>query len=295
MKLKQRILIIPLLLGILETPILTTRKKPFYAYALENIMNTRIGFHLWMYSTRIKHHTTFTFHQIAGDQEQEGLETIKFDTIYIQRDASKKIITIHDGKKTPLILSSIPTKPEHINRLKLMFQSNAHPYKNIGIFSLNKCWECETSGLFALIKNSPELIHYRYPTTDMQAPSFIDTIQAVYDLENRDKLEQCISLVHCKAGRGRSATIVSAYLMHILHKIGLYATPDEIEAYLCTHRPQVHLETTQKEALCYFCNELQIAGNLDNLYKKYLPEINQRIKEINNLLSNQKKRYIPIN
>lgn len=285
MKLKYHIITLALLSYTQVTPDLSyvQKKTPLTTHVIATIINTRIGFHISRYIARIRDYTSFTFHQIARDQEQQNLKTAKSNNICIQWDQSDKIVTIHDGKQTPLIFGSIPTKPQHLDRLKTSFQSNARSGKKIGIYSLNKCWECQTSGLFNLIQNNPETQHYRYPTADMYAPSFIDILRAVNDLENRDNCGYYVSLVHCKAGRGRSATIVGAYLMHIMHKMHLHTTPDEIEAYLCAHRPEVHLGVAQKEALHHFWAELQTAKTFDNLYQKYIPAIQQRTQEIKKL------------
>lgn len=287
MNLKQKLLFLTLLFCGQKAAFLPKAQTntPLHIYVCEKLMNTRVGFHIWMNAARIKYRTSFTCHQIAGDQERQDLKTTKNEDVCIQYDKSGKIVTIHDGKQTPLVLGSIPTKQQHLDRLKSMSQSNNDSKNKIGIFSLNKCWECQTSGLFRLIKSNPEINHYRYPTTDMHAPSFIDIVRAVHDLENRDNSEQQISLVHCKAGRGRSATIACAYVMHIMHKAHLHTTPDEIEVYLCKHRPQVHLESAQKETLLHFWSELQTAGNFDNLYTKYMPKIKQRAQEVEKLNS----------
>lgn len=241
------------------------------------LMKTRLGFHFWLYGSKLKHGTSFSFNRMASDQIQRNLITNSNHEICVQYDASGNICTIHDGKTTPLFLGSIPTKQSHLNRLRTYVLPDYKSNQTIGIFSLNEYWECKTSGLFELIKHNPDIDHHFYPTPDYQAPSFVDILRAVNDLENRDNLGHQICLVHCKAGRGRSATILGAYVMHILHKAQLNTTTTEVERYLRTHRPQVHLEEVQKNALDHFYRELQNADTFEKLYEKYLPEIEARI------------------
>lgn len=268
--------------GILALP-KPQKQTDSHVSLFNKLMKTRIGFHAWLHGSKLKHGTSFTFHHIAGDQEQKGFVTTKRHGICVQYAASGKIITIHDGKATALVLGSIPTKKSHIARLKSSVLPNKNHNNPVGIFSLNECWECDTSGLSALIKNDIQIDHYHYPTPDYQAPSFIDILRAVKDLENRDNLDQQVALVHCKAGRGRSATIAGAYVMHIIHQAQLTTTPDEIEAYLRSHRPQVHLGKTQKEALSHFWTQLQDAGEFKNLCTKHAQAIEERKKEVQQL------------
>ena len=56
--------------------------------------------------------------------------------------------------------------------------------------------------------------------------------------------------VHCKAGHGRSPTLVAAYF--IRYK-GM--TVDEAISYIRSQRPAVHLEDIQKEALSEFAKK----------------------------------------
>lgn len=53
--------------------------------------------------------------------------------------------------------------------------------------------------------------------------------------------------VHCKAGHGRSPTMVAAYLIRF-KEMGL----DQAISYVSSQRPGVHLEEAQKEALFEF-------------------------------------------
>ncbi len=283
MKFKQKLTIIIILIPSLTLGLISKSRKinQLKTYVAKKILNTRIGFHYSLFMAKRQQKTDFTFNQIASDKEQHGLKTIKCNKICIQYDHNGNLITIHDGYQTPLMLGSIPTKKEHIDRLKSASQSNFTSNQKVGIFSLNKFWECKTSGLFKLVQNGKDIDHYRYSTIDMQAPSLIDIIRAVHDLKNRDTFGHSVSLIHCKAGRGRSATIAGAYLMEIMHTAGLKTTPDEIENYLCSHRAQVGLNSLQKKALNDFWQALKQAGSFDILYKQHESEILKRNQEMN--------------
>lgn len=52
--------------------------------------------------------------------------------------------------------------------------------------------------------------------------------------------------VHCENGHGRAPTLVAAYLL------STGKTPEEVEVFIKTRRPSVHLEEVQREALQSF-------------------------------------------
>lgn len=230
------------------------------------LMRTRLGFHISHYYNTVKHGADFTCDQIT---DSHGEISIKYDE-------SGAIQAISDGKKTPVFLSSIPTDTRHIEKVKASKNLNRDG-KKIALLTFNEPWERNTSGLSALLKSNQEIYQYRYSTPDYSAPSLIDLIRIVRHLENRDTENYQACVVHCKAGRGRSATGVGAYLAHVIYKQTKKApTADEIEAYLITRRPQVKLASYQKNALSTFINKLDDAGGFENLYEKHTKSITQR-------------------
>lgn len=238
------------------------------------IMRTRIGFHISRYYNKIRYGSDFNFNQMAGDPiDQDSKLTHRNDEINITRDQTGKILAIHDGKNTPLMLGSIPATQNHIHHL------NPQDHR-VGIFTLNEPWECNATGLSHLTKNNAQITQFHYPTADFSAPSFIDLIRAVRDLENRDTNNLQVSLVHCKAGRGRSATVIACYIAHVIHKAHIETTPEKIEAYIVARRPQVRLDHGQKEALSFFYSKLKEAGNFNNLYRLHRDTIERRDQEI---------------
>jgi protein-tyrosine phosphatase len=66
----------------------------------------------------------------------------------------------------------------------------------------------------------------------------------------RNLEEGHIVYVHCKAGRGRSATIVIAYLMKF-QKLSY----EEAFAYVKKQRPKIHLSAAQRQAVLNFAKE----------------------------------------
>ena len=204
-------------------------------------------------------HPSFTFNQVAGD----GKNTV------IECDSSGNILKISDGKKTPLVLGSIPYKKSHIELLKRTFSKKSDNAEHIGLVTLTESWESDAAGLSGIVKENKKIAQRRYPTKDGTPPSFTDILQAVHDLENRDTRNEIICLVHCRYGRGRSALVVAAYIAYVLHKNGVEIKPHKIEAYLVSRRSKVRLHTNQKKALAFFCSELKKAGSFENLYYRY--------------------------
>ncbi|KAK1306149.1 putative dual specificity protein phosphatase DSP8 [Acorus calamus] len=86
--------------------------------------------------------------------------------------------------------------------------------------------------------------HLVIPTRDyLFAPSFGDICQAV-DFIHKNASCGKTTYVHCKAGRGRSTTIVLCYLVHHRHM-----TPAAAYGYVRLRRPRVHLATSQWKAV----------------------------------------------
>ncbi|KAJ0106677.1 hypothetical protein Patl1_18430 [Pistacia atlantica] len=86
--------------------------------------------------------------------------------------------------------------------------------------------------------------HLVIPTRDYCfAPSLSDISQAV-DFIHENTLSRQTTYVHCKAGRGRSTTIVICYLVH--HK---QMTPDDAYDYVKSIRPRVLLASAQWQAV----------------------------------------------
>lgn len=232
---------------------------------VSTLIRNRPMFYIGRYYTALRAGIDFTYNKIIGSSED----------VLVDQDILGAIRVIYDGKLTPLILGSIPSKQRHIDQLQKSC-GDMSGQKLIGIFTLNEAWECRAAGLSELVKDNKEVVQYQYPTQDMTAPKFIDLLRAVRDLEDRDRYGLSVVLVHCKAGRGRSATVVAAYLAYVVHKAGRTATVEQIEAYIVDRRPQVRLSKSQKNAVIQFCDELKKAGTLENLCEKYKAEIRQR-------------------
>ncbi|KAI3813078.1 hypothetical protein L1987_17794 [Smallanthus sonchifolius] len=82
------------------------------------------------------------------------------------------------------------------------------------------------------------------PTRDyLFAPSIDDICEAVNFIHGKTLLKQA-TYVHCKAGRGRSTTIVICYLIQHRHM-----SPDDAYAYVRSIRPRVLLAAAQRLAV----------------------------------------------
>ena len=214
----------------------------------------------------------FTFNRIAGNTPSQN--GISRDGIYIAQDSLGTISELHDGKQTPLVLGSIPRKMNHIDELKNSF--GLPESGTIGIYTLNRRFERDWAGETQIIKTRKDIKLFKYPTTDFTAPSMVDLLRAVRDLDNRDSYNHGLAYVHCRAGRGRSAVTVAAYLAFILHKAQIVATAEQIEAYLKKCRTHVGLNGSQMAVLKRFQTELAQAGSFENLYAHYRAEIEKR-------------------
>jgi uncharacterized coiled-coil protein SlyX len=262
----KKIFIFTLFLSVFA--IITKTQEGSIKAATAKIMRTRIALTLSLYFAQIKNGSSFTFHPIAHDTIDATQPLIKKHEIVLQYDQAGTLKNINDGKKTPIFLGSIPYKQSHIDPLNNVC-NRCEQGQNIGIFTLNEPWEVQTAGLSKLIKNNKNIVQFHYPTPDFTAPSIKHLIQAVHDLKNRDEQNLNVALIHCKAGRGRSATVAGAYVMYLMHKAEQNITIDEIEKYLISHRHLVHLSQAQKNILKDFYKELKNAENFDNLYAQY--------------------------
>lgn len=236
------------------------------------IIKSAASFHVSILYNHLKYGNSFTFNQLAGDATE-------ISGAAIERDAQGNIVKFNDGKRTPLILGSIPRHEEHIKQLRTALKLPEN--SPVALFTMNRHFERDWSGLTSLMKRNESIRMYEYPTTDYSAPSMVDLIRVVRDLDNRDSQNDQVAYVHCKAGRGRSAAAIVAYLLQVCHdKMGATdVTIESIESYLKLVRPQVSLNPEHKVALKAFKQELKTAGSLANLVEKYKTDIDLRDKE----------------
>ncbi len=221
----------------------------------------------------------FNYHTIARDRP--GDHTQKIKGIYIERDADGNIIALNDGKRVPIVLGSIPRSTDNIKELRKKY--NLSEDALIFIFTLNRKFERDFTGLSDIVKKATNNTLLKYPTTDFSAPTLIDLLRIVRDLKNRDDQQEELVLVHCKSGRGRSSTGVAAYLLCVLHDAGIKTDHNQIEQYLKSQRPQVSLNDSHKKALTELQLKLKKAGSFDTLYKHYEKAIQKRDKEVKKL------------
>ncbi|XVF13436.1 hypothetical protein REPUB_Repub08aG0207600 [Reevesia pubescens] len=113
-----------------------------------------------------------------------------------------------------------------------------------GVITLNEPYE--TLVPTSLYKNHG-IGHLVIPTRDYCfAPSLTSICQAI-DFIHRNASRGQTTYVHCKAGRGRSTTIVLCYLVHYKHM-----TPIAAYDYVRSIRPRVLLTSSQWQAVQEF-------------------------------------------
>ena len=220
---------------------------------------------------KIKNGNVFTYHQMAGDAAAASS-----DERDVQIDVADDgtIRRLHDGKRAPLALGSMPRGTHHVMELKEAF--GLHKGAPISIHSINCLFECSWCGLCNATKACNGVTHRVYPTIDHCAPSMPDTLCVLRDLHKRDE-KHSLSLVNCLGGHGRSVTVVAAYIMSLLHEAGYDTTVDAVEDYIWQRRPQIGLNSVQKRFLSdSFQRELREAGSLKALCMRYADAMQAR-------------------
>ncbi|XP_038683815.1 phosphatidylglycerophosphate phosphatase PTPMT1-like [Tripterygium wilfordii] len=110
-----------------------------------------------------------------------------------------------------------------------------------GVVTLNEPYETLVP---TLLYRAHCIDHLVIPTRDyLFAPSFTDITQAVDFIQGNVSLGKT-TYVHCKAGRGRSTTIVLCYLVEHRHM-----TPDAAYKFVRSIRPRVRLASAQWQAV----------------------------------------------
>lgn len=115
-----------------------------------------------------------------------------------------------------------------------------------GVVTLNEPYETLVP---TSLYHAHSIGHLVIPTRDYCfAPSLGDICRAV-DFIHENALSRQTTYVHCKAGRGRSTTVVICYLVH--HK---QMTPDAAYDYVRSIRPRVLLASAQWQAVLEYYN-----------------------------------------
>lgn len=131
-----------------------------------------------------------------------------------------------------LLLGAVPFQRDVLRLQKLGVK---------GVVTLNEPYETLVpSSLY----KAHGIDHLMIPTRDyLFAPSLVDISRAV-DFIHRHASHGSITYVHCKAGRGRSTTIVLCYLIEYKNM-----TPADALEYVRSRRPRVLLAPSQWQAV----------------------------------------------
>ncbi|KAF8388887.1 hypothetical protein HHK36_025568 [Tetracentron sinense] len=131
-----------------------------------------------------------------------------------------------------LLLGAVPF-PKDVPRLKQLGVG--------GVITLNEPYETLVP---TSLYHAHGIDHLVIPTRDyLFAPSLVDISRAV-DFIHRNASSGKTTYVHCKAGRGRSTTIVLCYLVEYKHM-----TPAAALEYVRFRRPRVLLAPSQWKAV----------------------------------------------
>ncbi|KAH9328465.1 hypothetical protein KI387_000573 [Taxus chinensis] len=124
------------------------------------------------------------------------------------------------------------------------FRKDVHRLKDLGVEAVVTLNEPYETLVPSSMYQDEGIKHLEIPTRDyLFAPSFDDIHQAVDFIHEHANMGKT-TYVHCKAGRGRSTTIVLCYL--VAHK-GMI--PVEAYAYVRSKRPRVLLAHSQWKAV----------------------------------------------
>ncbi|HXW53790.1 MAG TPA: protein-tyrosine phosphatase family protein [Myxococcota bacterium] len=242
-------------------------------------MRSGLTFHASYSIKWVMYGKTYSFDIVLPSGESDG----EVNQPTVMRDANGKITLIDDGNKIPVLLSAIPYHQAHVDEIKQVVMLD-----DFVIYSFNLDFERRWSNWHQLVEKNPNLAFKLYPTLDYTAPSQIDLIRFVLDMWDRKKP----ALVQCRAGQGRSATGLGAYLILLGALAGQTLEVNEIEQYLRGKRAHVSLNSPQQAALKEFMGELaqlnhHAKGLIQALKEKYREQIVQRELEI-------QKNFAPI-
>ncbi|KAL1825428.1 hypothetical protein ACET3Z_012206 [Daucus carota] len=145
-----------------------------------------------------------------------------------------------------LLLGAVPF-PGDVSKLKLLGVG--------GVITLNEAYETLVP---TELYKARGIDHLVIPTRDyLFAPSFVDINRAV-DFIHRNASCGKTTYVHCKAGRGRSTTVVLCYLVEYKHM-----TPATALEYVRSRRPRVLLAPSQWKAVQEF-KQHRLASNVES-------------------------------
>ncbi|XP_061371143.1 phosphatidylglycerophosphate phosphatase PTPMT2-like [Gastrolobium bilobum] len=131
-----------------------------------------------------------------------------------------------------LLLGAVPF-PKHVPHLKELGVG--------GVITLNEPYETLVQ---SSLYHAHGIEHLVIPTRDyLFAPSFVDISRAVQFIHQNATCGKT-TYVHCKAGRGRSTTVVLCYLVEYKHM-----TPAAALEYVRSQRPRVLLAPSQWKAV----------------------------------------------
>ncbi|KAG8374683.1 hypothetical protein BUALT_Bualt10G0021400 [Buddleja alternifolia] len=140
------------------------------------------------------------------------------------------------------------------------FPSDIHRLKELGVCGVVTLNESYETLVPSSLYEAHGIHHLVLPTRDyLFAPSLADICQAV-DFIHENALHRRSTYVHCKAGRGRSTTIVLCYLVKYREMM-----PDAAYDYVKSIRPRVLLASTQWKAVQEFYHLKVKCTQLTNL------------------------------
>lgn len=134
-----------------------------------------------------------------------------------------------------ILLGAVPF-PSDVPRLKQLGVQ--------GVVTLNEPYETLVP---TSLYQAHEIEHLVIPTRDYLFASSLDDISQAINFIHRNASQGGTTYVHCKAGRGRSTTIVLCYLIKYRNM-----TPEAALDHVRSIRPRVLLAPSQWHAVCTF-------------------------------------------
>lgn len=133
---------------------------------------------------------------------------------------------------------------DHVILGAFPFARDARKLQALGVRAVVNTCE-EYAGPQAAYRDA-DIEQLRIPTIDFTPPSLPDVEQAVQFMDEQIAQGKKV-YVHCKAGRGRSATVVLCWLV-----ANRQMTPEAAQAHLISARPHVNRGLAQREVVKQF-------------------------------------------
>lgn len=137
---------------------------------------------------------------------------------------------------------------QHLVLGAVPFQTDLPVLKNMGIGAvLNLCGECHC---YEALLRQYDMNYMYLPVVDFTSPDLDTVLKALSFISDQVENDKKV-YVHCRAGRGRSATVVLCWL---IREMGV--NPEDAMDFLISKRPNVNKKIYQRKVVKEFYKKL---------------------------------------